>query len=181
MTVETKLPKRPRGRPAGSGKPDDAILDRIADLMVADPALKATTAAKRIVKNISTAHLRRLQVKWKSSDRQRLTAAGERARQQEHVRTRQTAAVSPHKEYGSVFDRMMGLNRAIDGLSWMKDLQAMQELPFMKQMRAIQAIQNPPWMQHMRAMQDSPLMKQIQVGQDLYRDVISGPVKKLPF
>ena len=43
--------KRGRGRPLGSGIDDMPTLQKVADLMAANPALKATTAFRRIIAN----------------------------------------------------------------------------------------------------------------------------------
>jgi hypothetical protein len=59
-------PKRGRGRPRGTGKPDQAMLRQIASLLAEDPSLKPTTAIKRSIGTKNPSHIRRLQVKWKS-------------------------------------------------------------------------------------------------------------------
>jgi hypothetical protein len=41
--------KRGRGRPIGTGKDDSSTLSRVADLIAANPALRPTTAIKRVV------------------------------------------------------------------------------------------------------------------------------------
>ena len=59
-----KSPKS-RGRPAGSGIDDEAALRAIADLMIAEPELKPTTAIRRLgYDNPST--IRRLREKFKT-------------------------------------------------------------------------------------------------------------------
>ena len=78
--------KRQRGRPRGSGKDDSGTLARVADLLVCEPSLKATTAMKRILPerdwgaSDATTLVRRLQAKWKSTHETELAAARERAR-----------------------------------------------------------------------------------------------------
>src|ERR1700730_6419276 len=47
--MQARPPKRGRGRPRGTGKPDGPTLRRIADTIVADPTLRPTTAIKRTV------------------------------------------------------------------------------------------------------------------------------------
>ncbi len=75
--------KRGRGRPPGSGMKDDLpILERVADMLATEPALKATTAFKRLgTKNPS--HVRRLQVKWRAFGADLLMTA--RARKEERA------------------------------------------------------------------------------------------------
>lgn len=57
--------KRGRGRPEGSGLNDGPVLARMADMIVAAPRLKPTTAAKRVLDGPDEATISRLQVKWK--------------------------------------------------------------------------------------------------------------------
>lgn len=64
-------PKRPRGRPPGSGKNDDDYLARVADMIAANAGTKPTTAIKRVIYQRADASelddtlVRRLQGKWK--------------------------------------------------------------------------------------------------------------------
>jgi hypothetical protein len=72
--------RRPRGRPKGTGKDDSVAMNRIAELLVANPSLKPTTAIKRIgIRNESD--VRRLQVKWKAQGPALLDAARMRQKQ----------------------------------------------------------------------------------------------------
>jgi len=81
----TNQPRQPRGRPKGTGKDDSTALNRIADLLLADPSLKPTTAMRRIgVHNESDT--RRLQVKWKADGAALLTAARKRKNEVERAR-----------------------------------------------------------------------------------------------
>lgn len=106
-------PRQPRGRPKGTGKDDSAALKRIADLLVADPSLKPTTAIRRIgVHNESDT--RRLQVKWKADGAVLLAAA--RARKNEAEEARPPAAP------GDLFAAMLAIaaqteeiRRALEG------------------------------------------------------------------
>jgi hypothetical protein len=78
--------KRQRGRPCGSGKDDSAPLAKVADLMVRESSLKATTAMKRVVRGrhdwgaTDATLIRRWQGKWKSGREAHLVAAHERVR-----------------------------------------------------------------------------------------------------
>lgn len=80
------ISKRPRGRPRGSGKNDTMILAQVADLLVANPSMKPTTAMKRVISSrtdwpeTDETLLRRLQDKWKRDGDTMLVAARERAR-----------------------------------------------------------------------------------------------------
>jgi hypothetical protein len=52
--------KRSRGRPRGTGEDDEAALAAIADLLIANSALKATTAMKRLLGRPAEAVVRRV-------------------------------------------------------------------------------------------------------------------------
>ena len=75
-----------RGRPRGTGKNDRAPLAQVADLMVRDASLKATTAMRRVMRSrrdwgaSDDTLLRRWQVKWKQDGDAFLAAARERVR-----------------------------------------------------------------------------------------------------
>jgi hypothetical protein len=76
---------RPRGRPPGEGKNDSPYLVQVADLVVSDSSLKATTAMKRIMRSRNDwgasdeTLLRRWHVKWKAIHPVYLAAARDRA------------------------------------------------------------------------------------------------------
>ena len=72
------LPKRPRGRPKGSGKDDSPVLNQVADLIVRDPSLKPTTAIKDVIDGDNLSTIRRLQGKWKKGGDSFLMAARKR-------------------------------------------------------------------------------------------------------
>lgn len=80
-------PKRPRGRPLGSGKNDDAYLARVADMIAADAGTKPTTAIKHVIYQRADASelddtlVRRLQGKWKLGHEAFLAAARARVAQ----------------------------------------------------------------------------------------------------
>jgi hypothetical protein len=82
MSIEN----RPRGRPRGTGKDDSLPLTEVADLLVANPLLKPTTAMKRVMQGgkdwgaTDETLLRRWQDKWKHQGEVFLAAARERAR-----------------------------------------------------------------------------------------------------
>lgn len=65
--MDVTLSKRRRGRPRGTGKPDGPVLRVVADLLIADPTLKPTTAIKRAIERHNPSTIRRLQVKWKAT------------------------------------------------------------------------------------------------------------------
>lgn len=96
--------KRRAGRPRGTGKDDSQILARIADLLVAEPALKPTTAIKRAIRQLGShpesddTLVRRLQDKWKAQGSQLLADARKRAAPEEKAGCRDIGVSSG---YGS--------------------------------------------------------------------------------
>jgi hypothetical protein len=79
-------PKRPRGRPRGTGKNDTQALMKVADILAREPALPPTTAMRRVIsagndwKESDPTLVRRWQEKWKQQGVSLLAAAQERAR-----------------------------------------------------------------------------------------------------
>lgn len=64
-----------RGRPHGTGLNDEPVLAKMADLMVANPKLKPTTAFKRVEAEPDASTIRRIQTKWKASGKRFLERA----------------------------------------------------------------------------------------------------------
>lgn len=73
--------RRRRGRPKGSEIDDSEMLTAVADLLVAHPDMKPTTAMRRIKRDASTAEIHRWQDKWKRRGTDLLTAAKSRAKE----------------------------------------------------------------------------------------------------
>lgn len=86
------MPESKRGRPVGSGKREDReLLHRMADLLVGDPGLSRTGAAKKVVPEWTDHVIRRLLRKWNAQAEVLLVQA--RARREapvEPVRPRQS-------------------------------------------------------------------------------------------
>ena len=105
MSDTIKLSKRGRGRPKGTGKPDQATLQQVAELLLDNPGMRHTAAIKRIIGGANPSAIRRLQVKWKEHGSQ-LRAEAEQRRQR-----RRTRAAAP----GSVSDYTWIPRAVIDG------------------------------------------------------------------
>src|SRR3546814_8045505 len=75
---------RGRGRPVGTGLDDGPTLNKMADIMVANPAMRPTTAMRRAIDKPGPSVVRRLQVKWKAGSAEYLAAARAR-RSEEHT------------------------------------------------------------------------------------------------
>ncbi|MQW85969.1 hypothetical protein [Sinorhizobium saheli] len=87
--------KRLRGRPLGSGINDDRFLNEVADLLQANPRLKARAAMRQVitarvglwVAASEDAMLYRLQVKWRARKTSLLDTARQRAESRERTVT----------------------------------------------------------------------------------------------
>ena len=57
--------KKGRGRPPGTGLNDDPTLRKVADVLLANPRMKPTTAMARVLDRPGPSTVRRLQGKWR--------------------------------------------------------------------------------------------------------------------
>ena len=169
--------KRGRGRPVGTGKDDAPTLSRMADLMLANPNLRATTAMKRILDTVDPSVIRRLQVKWRA----------EADRYLEQARARRVVAAAPSRRANAqctprTARQLAGAQRAMHdalGISRLASIQAALEDPALRAARemmgspAMQAAQEAarryresPAMQAIEAFRSSPTMRAIEEMQN---------------
>ncbi|MBN8553745.1 MAG: hypothetical protein J0L52_12720 [Caulobacterales bacterium] len=99
------MQKKKRGRPIGSGKDDQQILDAIADRMVRTPNLPATTALRQLKPDASPAEVRRIQAKWKVR-RTALLASATKRRTDRSTRT--VSDMGSQSNSGSLIDAYYG-------------------------------------------------------------------------
>lgn len=80
--------KRPRGRPAGTGKNDKPYLLEVAEFLINDPKLKPTGAMRQVIRNhadkgfggtTDETLIRRWQVKWAQDSKRFMSFAKQRA------------------------------------------------------------------------------------------------------
>ena len=141
------IKKRLRGRPKGSGKNDLPTLEEVADLIVAEPSLRPTTAMKRVKASrrnwgaTDETLLRRWQIKWKQDGETLLVMARERARPATNV--------SNNSSLPSFAGRP----------DWLGQLETLANSP---QMRAMAAYANSPAMKAMEAFANSPTRKELE-------------------
>ena len=144
MTTNTKT----RGRPKGSEKDDTQVLAAIADLILGNPNLPATTAMRRLKPKAADADIRRWQAKWKDRKASLLAAARARVdaqnRRHERCRARGRGRVDLASE-GAFLDS--------------PTFRAAQGLAFGPAMKAIEAYQNSPAMRAVREWESSPTMR----------------------
>lgn len=166
MDVKDAAPKKTRGRPKGTGTDDSLALAKVADRLVACPAMRASTAMRRDCPTIETTLLRRLQRKWKT---EKSTLIAEASKRLEESRKREEAArrsvynpVSLVPDYERVAN-LLGLGRippAMLGyeLANKHGLAALISLPLVGAGQA-----NPAWMTGLGALYphgESPFAKQ---------------------
>ncbi|MGX5636841.1 hypothetical protein ACWKV8_10695 [Brevundimonas diminuta ATCC 11568] len=194
--------KRGRGRPKGSGLPDGDRLDRVADLLIARPQLKPTTAIKQTDPAPSEADLRRLQIKWKAESEARLAAARDRQATKREAQAQRSAA---RRSGGSGLGAVAAMERQMRATQRLLDLthaaysgsplalaargtdrtsqilRAACESPLGRTMRAAQ---NSPVMRATRALEDTPTMRLVRQMEDsptmrLIREMENSPTMRL--
>lgn len=185
--------KRGRGRPRGTGLDDSATLKKMADMIVANPALRPTTAIKRALERPNPATIRRLQGKWTAMSAEYLADAQarravkpapvRRAAAPYSLRTGRQIAEAQRKMYDA-----LGVNSGIRAAHEMLNSPAMQaareaarhyqESPAMRAieemrnsptMRAIEEFENSPTMRAIRQLEDSPGMRAIREAEATMR------------
>jgi len=90
--MDEEKPSTRRGRPRGTGIDDSSTLAVVADVLLASPGMRPTTAMKRAVRGVEATRLRRLQEKWRDHGTRLLAEARERAKQRDDVAARAAAA-----------------------------------------------------------------------------------------
>jgi hypothetical protein len=170
--------KRGRGRPVGTGIDDEPALARIADMIVANPSLRPTTAIKRVLDKPEPSIVRRLQVKWKEDAVGRLAAA--RARRdapapRRAITRRQPRALRQMAEAQSRVDQVFEVFNSPDMVAARETMRRIYESPdmlaaqeMMRQyrespaMRAIEEYRNSPAMRAIEEYRNSPAMRAIE-------------------
>lgn len=170
------VPKRKRGRPLGTGRDDSRTLNEMADLILASPGLRPTTAIRRALHAPSEADIRRLQVKWNKDGSallacraaiQRARAEVERSRRTAEFRERMREQQDRIAEFVSF--TLGGGHPALRAARALQDspaMRAMRELQDSPAMRAMREFQDSPAMRAIREFQDSPAMRAVREFQD---------------
>lgn len=173
--------KRSRGRPVGSGYNDTPVLEKIADMMVENASLKATTAIRRILGQPGTSEIRRLQVKWKAGGAEYLARArARRTAAKASVPARNVCAPYSPRAVRQLTNAQRKLHDAIRAAQQLTNnprvlaaqavARRLHESPAMRVIeeyrnspafRALEEFQNSPTMRAIRELQDSPTMRAI--------------------
>lgn len=173
--------KRSRGRPVGTGLDDGPTLKKVADMIVANPSLRPTTAIRRALDKPEPSNIRRLQVKWKAGKAEYMVEAQARRAAASMPAHRVTAPYSPrtgrniveaHRKMQEALgpgfraaQEMMnspGMRAAQEAARRYQEspaLRAIEEFRNSPTMRAIEELQNNPTVRLMRELQDSPMMR----------------------
>ena len=157
----TSQSKRGRGRPIGTGKDDNPTLSKAADLIVANPALRPTTAIKRVLDKLDPSVIRRLQVKWRAGKEEYLAQARSR-REAVVARTRRASAPYSPRTARQLAAAHRVIQDALGG-SHLASVQAALNDPGLRAMR--EAMSSPAMLamqEAMRRYQESPAMKAIE-------------------
>lgn len=187
--------KRSRGRPVGTGLDDGPTLKKVADMIVANPSLRPTTAIRRVLDKPEPSNIRRLQVKWKAGKAEymaeaqaRCTAASTPLRRVSTPYSPRTARniVETHRKMqealGPGFRAAQGMmntpgmraaQEAARRYQESPTLRAIEEFRNSPRMRAIEEFQNSPTMRAMHELQDSPIMRAARELEKVQR-LISG-------
>jgi hypothetical protein len=147
--------KRKRGRPVGTGLDDTPVLIRMADLMVANPVLKPTTAIKRLVPLAGEAQVRRLQIKWRAGSAELMEEARRRATSGEPG----TNPLRRTRRRGASLAHLPNLARALRDAHESVALKAMREMLDSSTMRAARELYDTTAMQAARELQNSTAMQ----------------------
>jgi len=163
--------KRGRGRPVGTGLNDTPTLEQAADLMVAHPGVKVTTAVRQILPKAGPSEIRRLQMKWKAKASEYLANASARlAAPLAPVRTQRASTRYSARTARQIMEAHQKMQEAISPT--IRAVQEVMNSPAMRAageaasrfhqspaMRAIEEYRNSPTMRAMEELQNSPTMK----------------------
>ena len=145
--------KRRRGRPIGTGKDDSSTLSRVADLIAANPALRPTTAIKRLLDTLDPSTIRRLQVKWRVGKDEYLAQA----------RLRRTVVVAQARRSNAPYSPRAARQLAAAH-------RAMQDTLGGSHLASVQAALNDPGLRAMREAMGSPAMLATQEAMRRYQE-----------
>lgn len=163
--------RKTKGRPKGSEKDDSKALNAMADMILADPALKPTTAMRRYSFKIHNAEIRRLQVKWKERKEMLLTAARKRA----EVQATDSARLMTPARHGQSLTP--NIDRRLEEFYNSPAIRAARGIQESPALRAMMEFQNSPTMRAIRGLQDSPtmrIMRDISSATDKINRVLGG-------
>lgn len=152
--------KKLRGRPKGTViATDQKTLEAIADLIVREPALRPTTAIKRVVPNWTDTIVHRLLGKWRKSNAALLLDAQQRRKER-----RDSTSISTQSDSVYLLAELARLDanpvlRTARELGSSPALKAAREIMDSPTLRMIRQIQESPSVRLIRELQNSPTMQ----------------------
>ena len=166
--------KRSRGRPRGTGLNDSPTLRKVADMVTADPKLRATTAIKQILDKPSTTVIRRLQGKWRE---QKATYLAEAQKQRAAKPLRRSSSTSTpniahhiseaHRRMHELMSPTMQAARGITTSPTMLAAQgAVRQFRENSALKTLMDAHNNSAIRAMRELQESPIIRAIQEAQN---------------
>ena len=163
--------RRARGRPIGTGLDDRLTLQKMADMIVADPSMRPTTAAKRALDAPGESTIRRLQVKWKAGGTRYLGDA--RAKRSAAIVPRRTAAPYSPRTFRHLGEAQRKLSEAISPR--MREVHEAMNSPAMQAAQeALRRYQESPEMramqESMRRFEESPAVQAMREAQRRYAE-----------
>ncbi|WP_052730581.1 hypothetical protein [Sphingomonas sp. SRS2] len=169
--------KRARGRPKGSGKDDRPVLLRLAELLVAKPRMRPTTALKKIIYRPEASYVRRIQAKWKAIGAELLA----------EVRARHTPVVHGSRPSATALARRVAGSSVLSSMEAMHNhptLRAIRDLQNSPTLKAVRELQNSPALKAIRELQESPTLKAIRELQTnptlrIMREIHDSPAMKI--
>ena len=159
--------KSKRGRPKGTGIDDLPALRAMADLIVSEPGLKATTAYKAVNLQWLEKDLRRIQFKWKAQGESLLAEVRDRR----SARARPTRTTTADEEISLMKATAQAARMARDMYD-SPSMRAARAVVHLPSMRAVRELYDSPSMRAARELYDSPSLR-------LAREVYDSPAAKL--
>lgn len=157
---------RRRGRPEGTGLNDLPYLERMAELMVANPALRPTPAIRRVVHKANEADIRRLQRKWKIIGPDLIAAVRAKAQAIASKRHPANASITISALAQGTAFRQSAAFQAIREFQNSPTMQAIRELQNGPVMRLVRELEASPTMRILRELEGSSLMRTIREQQN---------------
>jgi hypothetical protein len=155
--------RKNRGRPKGTEIDDSKMLTAIADMLIASPSMKATTAMRRIAPNWTEKEIHRWQSKWKQRKEVLMVEAAARAEEKQRMAVKREATSAPRMssvdilKYASrVSDPMFRLAEGIRNDPIWQFAEKMRNDPIMQ---FAEKMRNDPIVRFAEAMQNDPVVR----------------------
>lgn len=152
---------RQRGRPVGTQINDDPTLTKMVDLIAVNPALRPTTAIRRVLAAPGPSIIRRLQVKWKNH------GAGQLVDAKAGLDARKALEVSHQLAEAQLkASAMFTAREALRGCHESHAMRALWEFHNSPTMKALREMQDSPARRMLYELQNSPAMRAIRAAQN---------------